>query len=295
MSDILQKILATKREEIAAAESRLPLAEVIARAKDQPPPRDFVSAIRSTIAAGRPAVIAEIKKASPSKGMLREDFRPAEIAASYEKGGAACLSVLTDEQYFHGSPEYLRQARAACSLPVLRKDFMIDSYQVYEARAMGADCILLIVAAFTPVDPQAGRGAGGKGVISPLSLPAGRGVGGEAIALMQELEALATGLGMAVLVESHDAPELDAALQLKTPLQGINNRNLRSFEVNLKTTLELLPRMGSDRMVITESGILTPADVALMREHGVHAFLVGEAFMRAHDPGAELAHLFQSA
>ena len=268
MSDILQKILATKRDEIAAAQSRLPLAEMIARAKDQPPPRDFVGAIRGRIAAGRPAVIAEIKKASPSKGVLREDFRPAEIAASYEQGGAACLSVLTDKQYFQGSAEYLREARSACSLPVLRKDFMIDPYQVYEARAMGADCILLIVAAFTP-----------------LAAPAGRG-------LMHDLEAIATELGMAVLVESHNAEELDAALTLQTPLQGINNRNLRSFEVGLNTTLALLPKIGSDRIVITESGILALADVSLMRANHVHAFLVGEAFMRSPDPGAELARLF---
>jgi indole-3-glycerol phosphate synthase len=292
MSDILNKILATKREEIAAAQSRLPLAEIIARAKDQPTPRDFVAAIRSRIAAGRPAVIAEIKKASPSKGVLRQDFRPAEIAASYERGGAACLSVLTDEQYFQGSPEYLKQARAACGLPVLRKDFMIDPYQVYEARAMGADCILLIVAAFMPLSPRAGRGAGGEGIISPLAPQAGRGVGGEGIGLMQELEALAAGLNMAVLVESHNAAELDAALQLQTPLQGINNRNLRSFEVSLNTTLDLLPKIGSDRIVITESGILAPTDVALMCQHGVHVFLIGEAFMRALDPGTELARLF---
>ena len=291
MSDILDRILATKREEVAAAKACLPLAEVAARAKDQPPTRDFIAAIRSRIAAGRPAVIAEIKKASPSKGVLREDFHPAEIAASYERGGAACLSVLTDEQYFQGSPEYLKQARAACSLPVLRKDFIIDPYQVYEARAMGADCILLIVAAFAP-SLQAGRGGGGEGVISPFSLLAGRGVGGEGIGSMRELEMLAARLGMAVLVESHDGAELDAALQLQTPLQGINNRNLRSFEVRLGTTLDLLPRIGSDRIVITESGITAPENVALMREHGVHAFLVGEAFMRAPDPGLELARLF---
>jgi indole-3-glycerol phosphate synthase len=280
MSDILNKILATKREEIAAAQARLRLAEVIACARDQAPARDFIGAIRARMADGRPAVIAEIKKASPSKGVLREDFHPSEIAASYEKGGAACLSVLTDEQYFQGSPEYLKQARAACSLPVLRKDFMIDPYQVYEARAMGADCILLIVAAFTPLAPPAGRGAGGDG---------SRGAG---LTLMHDLEALAGELGMAVLVESHNGAELDRALQLKTPLQGINNRNLRSFEVSLSTTLDLLPTIGSDRIVITESGILAPADVGLMRRHGVHAFLVGEAFMRAPDPGVELTRLF---
>jgi indole-3-glycerol phosphate synthase len=262
MSDILNKILATKAEEVAAAKSALPLAEVAALAKDQPPARDFVGAIRSRIAAGRPAVIAEIKKASPSKGVLREDFHPAEIAVSYEKGGAACLSVLTDKQYFQGSPDYLKQARAACSLPVLRKDFMIDPYQVYEARAMGADCILLIVAALSLVQ-------------------------------MQELEALANELGMAVLVESHDGAELEIALRLKTPLQGINNRNLKTFDVSLDTTLSLLTRLSkAERITVTESGILAPADVRLMRQNGVNAFLVGEAFMRAADPGAELAQLF---
>jgi indole-3-glycerol phosphate synthase len=211
----------------------------------------------------RPAVIAEIKKASPSKGVIREDFKPADIAASYEKGGAACLSVLTDRQYFQGSPEYLQQARAACSLPVLRKDFMMDSYQVYESRAMGADCILLIVAA--------------------LDLPQ-----------MQALEAIAHELGMAVLVESHDGDELDLALQLKTPLIGINNRNLRTFEVTLDTTLNMLERIPEGRMVITESGIFTADDVALMQDRGVNAFLVGEAFMRQPDPGLELARVFQT-
>ncbi len=261
MSDILNKILATKREEIAAGLKSVSLAEMQSRAKAQSPARDFVGAVRAKIAAGKPAVIAEIKKASPSKGVLREDFHPAEIAASYEKGGAACLSVLTDTQYFQGSAEYLKQARAACSLPVLRKDFIIDPYQVYEARAMGADCILLIVAALSLAD-------------------------------MQALEALAHGLGMAVLVESHNAEELDAALQLKTPLQGINNRNLRTFEVSLVTTLDLLPKIRPDRIVITESGILEPKDVALMRGHGVNGFLVGEAFMRAGNPGMALAGLF---
>ena len=277
MSDILEKILATKREEIAAGLARVPLAEMQARAFAAPAPRDFVGALRAKLAAGKPAVIAEIKKASPSKGVIRPDFRPAEIAASYEAGGAACLSVLTDEQYFHGSAEYLKAARAACALPVLRKDFIVDPYQVYEARAMGADCILLIVAAFTP---SSSRGEGRQE--------------GDAFDLshMQALEALAFELGMAVLVESHNAEELDAALQLKTPLQGINNRNLRTFEVSLDTTLSLLPRVGNDRIVITESGILAPADVARMRSHQVNAFLVGEAFMRAADPGAELARLF---
>ena len=261
MSDILEKILATKRVEIASGLASVPLAEMRAQALAVAAPRDFAGALRAKLAAGKPAVIAEIKKASPSKGVIRPDFRPAEIAASYEAGGAACLSVLTDRDYFQGSAAYLEAARAACSLPVLRKDFLIDPDQVYEARAMGADCIRLIVAA--------------------LELPQ-----------MQALEALALELGMAVLVESHNADELAAALTLKTPLQGINNRNLRSFEVSLDTTLALLPQIGGDRVVVTESGILAPADVARMRSHGVNAFLVGEAFMRAADPGAELARLF---
>ncbi len=261
MSDILEKILATKREEIAAGQSRMPLSDMRAQAEAAPAPRDFVGALRAKLAAGRPAVIAEVKKASPSKGIIRPDFKPAEIAASYEKGGAACLSVLTDREYFQGCAEYLQQARAACSLPVLRKDFIVDPYQIYEARAMGADCILLIVAALE-------------------------------LSQMQALEALAMELGMAVLVESHDAAELDAALTLKTPLQGINNRNLRTFEVSLDTTLSLLPKIGAEHIVITESGILAQADVATMRGHQVHAFLVGEAFMRAADPGEELARLF---
>ena len=261
MSDILQKILVTKHAEITDGLSAVPMAEMRARAAAAAPPRDFVGALRARLAAGLPAVIAEIKKASPSKGIIRPDFHPAEIAASYEKGGAACLSVLTDRDYFQGSAHYLMEARAACSLPVLRKDFIIDPYQVYEARAMGADCILLIVAA--------------------LELPA-----------MQALEDVALKLGMAVLVESHDAAELALALQLQTPLMGINNRNLKTFEVSLQTTLELLPRIPQDRLVITESGVLQPGDVALMRGHGVNAFLVGEAFMRAPDPGQALAHLF---
>ncbi|HJW25271.1 MAG TPA: indole-3-glycerol phosphate synthase TrpC [Rhodocyclaceae bacterium] len=261
MSDILNKILATKREEVAAAVTAKSLAAVRAEAEAQAPARDFVGSIRGKIAAGLPAVIAEIKKASPSKGIIRPDFRPAEIAASYEQHGAACLSVLTDRQYFQGAPEYLLAARAACALPVLRKDFMVDAYQVYEARAMGADCILLIAAA--------------------LDL-------GE----MRELEAIAHGLGMAVLVEVHNGEELDLALQLETPLVGINNRNLRTFEVSLQTTLELLPRIPAGRIVVTESGILAGADVALMRANQVNAFLVGEAFMRAEQPGEELARLF---
>lgn len=261
MSDILNKILATKAEEIAAAQAKLPLAEVQALAAQQVPTRDFVGAIRSKIAAGKAAVIAEIKKASPSKGVIREDFKPADIAASYEQGGAACLSVLTDEQYFQGSADYLKQARAACSLPVLRKDFMIDAYQVYEARAMGADCILLIAAALT-------------------------------LAQMQQLEAIAHSLGMAVLVEVHNGEELAQAIQLTTPLLGINNRNLRTFEVTLDTTLDLLSKISGDKVVVTESGIFTADDVKLMRDHAVHTFLVGEAFMRQDNPGAELAKVF---
>lgn len=261
MSDILNKILATKAEEIAASQNQLSLEAVKQLAAQQAPTRDFVGAIRNKIAAGKAAVIAEIKKASPSKGVIREDFRPADIAASYEQGGAACLSVLTDEQYFQGSAEYLKQARAACELPVLRKDFMIDAYQVYEARAMGADCILLIAAA--------------------LTLPQ-----------MQQLEAVAHSLGMAVLVEVHNGEELAQAVQLTTPLLGINNRNLRTFEVTLDTTLGLLDKITSDKIVVTESGIFTAEDVKLMRDHHVHTFLVGEAFMRQENPGVELAKVF---
>lgn len=261
MSDILNKIIATKHEEVAAAQALKPLAQVEAEAAAQSAPRDFVGAIRAKLADGQPAVIAEIKKASPSKGVIRPDFRPAEIARSYEKAGAACLSVLTDRLYFQGCPEYLQAARAACALPVLRKDFMVDRYQVAEARAMGADCILLIAAA--------------------LTLPE-----------MQALEQQAHDYGMAVLVEVHNGEELDAALQLKTPLVGVNNRNLRTFEVTLQTTLDLLGRMPSDRIVVTESGILKPEDVHLMRENAVYAFLVGEAFMRAEEPGEELSRLF---
>jgi indole-3-glycerol phosphate synthase len=270
MSDILDKILAVKREEVAAALAAKPLAAIRAEAEAQPEPRDFVGAIRAKVGAGGTAVIAEIKKASPSKGVLREDFRPAEIAVDYERHGAACLSVLTDRQFFQGASEYLQAARAACALPVLRKDFMIDPYQVYEARAMGADAILLIVSALSP-----------KGTSF-----------GASVAQMQELEELAIALGMAVLVEAHDGAEVDAALQLKTPLLGINNRNLRTFEVSLRTTLDQLARIPADRTVVTESGILGPADVALMRQNNVNAFLVGEAFMRQPSPGAELARLF---
>jgi indole-3-glycerol phosphate synthase len=261
MSDILNKIIATKREEIVAALAVKPLAVVEAEAAAQPAPRDFVGAIRHKVAHGQAAIIAEIKKASPSKGVIRPDFHPAEIARSYEQHGAACLSVLTDRQYFQGCPEYLQDARAACALPVLRKDFMVDAYQVAEARAMGADAILLIAAA--------------------LTLPE-----------MQTLEAQAHAYGMAVLVEVHNGEELDAALQLKTPLLGINNRNLRTFDVTLDTTLGLLARIPADKIVVTESGILKPEDVALMRANKVQGFLVGEAFMRAPDPGLELARLF---
>ncbi|MGE5945281.1 MAG: indole-3-glycerol phosphate synthase TrpC [Betaproteobacteria bacterium] len=261
MSDILERIVATKREEIAAAQVLRPLAVLEAEAAAQPGPRDFVGAIRSRLRRGQPAVIAEIKKASPSKGVIRPDFHPAEIARSYAAHGAACLSVLTDRQYFQGAPEYLVAARAACDLPVLRKDFMVDAYQVAEARAMGADCILLIAAALE-------------------------------LAEMKALETQALGYGMAVLVEVHNGDELDAALQLNTPLLGVNNRNLRTFEVSLETTLDLLARIPAERIVVTESGIATPADVALMRRHKVDTFLVGEAFMRAPEPGIELARLF---
>ena len=261
MSDILNKIIATKREEIAAALVGRPLAAVESDAAAQPSARDFVGAIRQKIACGQPAVIAEIKKASPSKGVIREDFRPADIARSYAEHGAACLSVLTDRQYFQGAPEYLQAARAACNLPVLRKDFIVDRYQVAEARAMGADAILLIAAALT-------------------------------LAEMRELERQAMEYGMAVLVEVHNGEELTAALQLQTPLLGINNRNLRTFDVTLDTTLDLLERIPAGRIVITESGILKSEDVALMRGRDVHAFLVGEAFMRANEPGEELARLF---
>ncbi|MEZ5616105.1 MAG: indole-3-glycerol phosphate synthase TrpC [Rhodocyclaceae bacterium] len=298
MSDILQKILAVKREEVAAARAAKPLTALRAEAEAQPPPRDFVGAIREKIGAkvsrGGTAVIAEIKRASPSKGVIREDFRPGEIAASYAAHGAACLSVLTDRQFFQGAPDYLIEARAACALPVLRKDFIVDAYQVVEARAMGADCILLIVAAFcgnlcrsgfSPTADGNSRGTAAAQVGLKADLR-------DAVAQLQGLEALAHELGMAVLVEVHDAAELDLALQLKTPLIGINNRNLRSFGVSLQTTLDLLARIPSERIVVTESGILAPADVSLMRGHGVNAFLVGEAFMRAPDPGEALARLF---
>jgi indole-3-glycerol phosphate synthase len=261
VSDILKRILAVKAEEIAAARSAKPLESMSAEAHKAGPARDFVGAIRSKIAAGLPAVIAEIKKASPSKGLLRPAFDPAEIARSYEKSGAACLSVLTDSQFFQGKLDDLRAARAACSLPVLRKDFMIEPYQVYEARAAGADCILLIAAA---LDDE----------------------------VMHELEAVARELGLAVLVEVHDGAELERALGLSTPLIGINNRNLRTFETSLETTLGMLELVPAERIVITESGILEPEDVQRMRVRHVGGFLVGEAFMRAEEPGRELARLF---
>jgi indole-3-glycerol phosphate synthase len=262
MADILERILARKREELEAARAAVPLAEMQERARAAPPPRDFAAALRSKIAAGRPAVIAEIKKASPSKGVLRADFDPAAIARSYEAGGAACLSVLTDRDFFQGAHEHLGEARSACALPVLRKDFITEPYQVYESRALGADCILLIAAALARQD-------------------------------MQGLESAARALGMAVLVEVHDASELDAALALQTPLLGINNRNLRSFETRLETTLDLLARVTPGKTVVTESGILAPEDVARMRSGGVNAFLVGEAFMRAREPGEALRRLFK--
>jgi len=261
MSDILQHIVAVKHEEIAQARSRRSLASLREEAEARRDTRGFAAALRAKVAAGLPAVIAEIKKASPSKGVIREHFVPAEIADSYARHGAACLSVLTDVRFFQGSAAYLQQARAACALPVLRKDFMVDEYQVFEARAMGADAILLIAASLDD-------------------------------ALMADLESCAQALGLDVLVEVHDGEELDRALRLKTPLVGINNRNLRTFDVSLDTTLALLPRVPADRLLITESGILGPADVQRMRAAGVQAFLVGEAFMRAPDPGAALAALF---
>ncbi len=259
--DILKKIVRRKVEEIAERMEQRPLSQLQHDLSDASPSRGFAAAIEAKIAAGGAGVIAEIKRASPSKGILRADFRPAEIAQSYAGGGAACLSVLTDVDFFQGSDAYLRQARAACSLPVIRKDFIIDPYQVYEARAMGADCILLIVSCLE--DRQ-----------------------------LCELNELAHHLEMDVLIEVHDADELERALQVENRLIGINNRNLRSFEVSLETTLSLLPKIPDDRVVVTESGILGPADVSLMRGKGVNAFLVGEAFMRAEDPGARLAELF---
>ncbi len=261
MSDILNKILARKTGEIAERRARVSFPEMTQRVVQAPAARGFVKAIKQRISEGRAAVIAEIKKASPSKGLLRADFRPAEIARSYEAGGAACLSVLTDVDFFQGADEHLLEARAACALPVLRKDFVIDPYQVYEARTLGADCILLIVAALDDTR-------------------------------LDELAGLADHLGMDVLVEVHDAQELKRALKLNTRLIGINNRNLRSFETRLETTLDLLAEIPADRIVVTESGIHTPADVARMRTAGVHAYLVGEAFMKAADPGTKLKELF---
>ena len=265
MSDILNKIVAVKREEIELAQRKKPLTVLREDAESRLLTRDFVGALRARQAKGEPAVIAEVKKASPSKGVLRQDFIPADIAQSYADHGAACLSVLTDRQFFQGEPDFLKQARASCHLPVLRKDFMVDAYPVYEARVMGADAILLIAAC---LDDQQ----------------------------MADLEALAMSLGMAVLVEVHDRPELDRALRLKTPLIGINNRNLRTFEVSLSTTLDLIrdvpALIGGDRLLVAESGILNAADVAMLRQAAVPAFLVGEAFMRAPDPGEALSQLF---
>jgi indole-3-glycerol phosphate synthase len=267
MSDILHRIVEVKREEIAAAQKKISFAAMRADAESRVLTRDFEGALRRKISAGHSAVIAEIKKASPSKGVLRADFIPADIAQSYAQGdgktSAACLSVLTDRQFFQGQTDYLKQARASCDLPVLRKDFMVDPYQIYESRAMGADCVLLIAACLED-------------------------------ARMAELELVARSLDMAVLVEVHDRPELDRALKLKTPLLGMNNRNLRNFEVSLDTTLDLLKEVPADRLPVTESGILNKADVNRMRDAGVHAFLVGEAFMRAEDPGMALAELFSA-
>ena len=272
MSDILSKILAVKTKEVAAAKAVRSLSSLLLAAKAAGTPRDFTGAIRNKLSAGHSAVIAEIKKASPSKGVLREnEFDPSTIASTYARHGATCLSVLTDQQFFMGSADYLIQARAACNLPVLRKDFILDEYQVVEARAMGADCILLIVAAFM-ID--------------------GNGDSASLVTKMLKLEALAHSLDMAVLVEVHNASELDLALQLTTPLIGINNRNLQTFETNLQTTLQLLERIEPERIVVTESGIRETADVMLIRNHHVNTFLVGEAFMRADDPGIELSRLF---
>ena len=266
MSDILNQIVAVKREEVAAAKQRMSLDAMRFDAESRVLTRDFVGAVRSRIAAGQAAVIAEVKKASPSKGVLREAFEPADIAQSYAEGNgvvsAACLSVLTDRQFFQGSVDFLKQARASCDLPVLRKDFMIDAYQIYESRAMGADAVLLIAACLD--DAQ-----------------------------MKDFEAIALDLGMAVLVEVHDGAELDRALKLKTPLIGINNRNLRNFETSIQTTLDLRAQVPAERVVVTESGIGTREDVARLRAEGVNAFLVGEAFMRAADPGTALAALFE--
>lgn len=258
--DVLKKILARKAEEVAERQAKTPLSDLQERCKAMPAARGFVVALEQSIADGRPAVIAEVKKASPSKGLLRENFEPAEIARQYEDGGASCLSVLTDKDFFQGSETYLKRARAACRLPVLRKDFTVDPYQVYEARALGADCILLIVAA---LDDQT----------------------------LSNLYQLATDLGLDVLVEVHDADELSRALKLDLKLVGINNRNLRTFETRLETTLDLLPHIPEGVMVVSESGLLTPNDIGRMRAHNVNAFLIGEAFMRAPDPGRALKQL----
>jgi indole-3-glycerol phosphate synthase len=263
MSDILKKILARKVEEIRDRSARVSLTELSSRAADAPPTRGFAAALENKIEEGIPAIIAEIKKASPSKGVLRADFRPAEIALSYERHGAAALSVLTDTPFFQGAPEYLAAARDATSLPALRKDFIVDGWQVFESRALGADAILLIVAALDDAE-------------------------------LRDFEALALALGMAVLVEVHDAAELERALDLRTPLIGINNRNLRTFEVSLETTLALLPRVPANRVIVTESGIVGAGDVGRMRAAGVDAFLVGEAFMRSPDPGVALRELFET-
>ncbi|MEJ8824814.1 indole-3-glycerol phosphate synthase TrpC [Variovorax humicola] len=266
MSDILDKIVAVKHQEVAALKQRTPLDAIRFDAESRVLTRDFVGAMRAKIAAGHAAVIAEVKKASPSKGVIRADFIPADIAQSYAEGdgsiSAACLSVLTDKQFFQGSNDYLKQARASCELPVLRKDFMVDAWQIYESRAIGADAILLIAAVLD--DAQ-----------------------------MKDFEAIAAGLGMAVLVEVHDAAELERALRLKTPLVGVNNRNLRNFEVSIQTTIDLLPKLPADRLLVTESGIATRDDVARLRVAGIHAFLVGETFMRADEPGDALAELFR--
>lgn len=268
-SDILNKIIAVKHEEVASAKRRTPLDRMRFDAESRVLTRDFVGAMRAKIALGQAAVIAEVKKASPSKGVIREDFIPADIAQSYAEGdgtedsvSAACLSVLTDKQFFKGEIDYLKQARASCDLPVLRKDFVVDAWQIYESRAIGADAILLIASVLD--DAQ-----------------------------LQDFEAIALGLGMAVLIEVHDAAELDRALKLKTPLVGVNNRNLRNFEVSIQTTIDLLPKVPVDRLLVTESGIATRDDVVAMRAAGVHAFLVGEAFMRAKEPGEALADLFK--
>ena len=262
MANILDTIIATKFEEIKESQKIKSLEELKDEVKRASQPRGFIKAIETQLSKNKAAVIAEIKKASPSKGVIRENFNPKEIAIAYEKGGATCLSVLTDQKYFQGHADYLKEARAACSLPVLRKDFMVDTYQIYEARAMGADCILLIVAAL-PLD------------------------------LMQELEEITHSLGMNVLVEVHNQEELDLALELKTPLLGINNRNLKTFDVSLDTTFDLIKNISSDKIIVTESGIFTSNDVKLMQDHHVNTFLIGEAFMRESDPGTSLKNLFQ--